>query len=260
VIRLKTGSPLWIVMILAVVLIGWGDKTPCRENSDEIGIVLGKMDDLFRSSSSYAEVTMEIVTPRWQRTLEMSMWTEGLDKTFVRIHSPRKEKGMGTLRIGNEMWNYLPKTNKIMKIPPSMMMGSWMGSDFTNNDLVDQITYLDDYTYDWYSVDNPEPGISYIKLTPKDGVPVVWGYFILAYRKTDLMPVWEMYYDEKDRLMRTMKFSDIRDFGGRTMPATMEVVPANKEGHRTTVRYDSAVFDEPLEEDIFSLRNLRSPK
>ncbi|MCK4305000.1 MAG: outer membrane lipoprotein-sorting protein [Candidatus Eisenbacteria sp.] len=80
---------------------------------------------------------MEIVTPHWQRTLVMKVWTEGMDKTFIRILAPRKEKGVGTLRIGNEMWNYLPKTNKVMKISPSMMMGSWMGSDFTNDDLVD---------------------------------------------------------------------------------------------------------------------------
>ncbi len=259
-IRVKSDSPLWLVTMLAVVLIGWCDKAHGQDNGDEIRTVLEKMDALFRSSSSYSEVTMEIVTPRWQRTLEMSMWTEGLDKTFVRIHSPRKEKGMGTLRIGNEMWNYLPRTNKVMKIPPSMMMGSWMGSDFTNNDLVDQITYRDDYTYDWYTVADPEPGLLYIKLTPRDGVPVVWGYFILAYREADLMPAWEMYYDEKNRLIRTMTFSDIRTFGSRTLPATMEIVPANKEGHHTLVRYDSAVFDEPLEDDIFSLRNLRSPR
>jgi hypothetical protein len=248
------------ILALVFILLAWCGDSAGQENSDDITAVLERMDKLFRSSSSYSEVTMEIVTPRWERTLEMSMWTEGLDKTFIRIHSPRKEKGMGTLRIDREMWNYLPRTNKVMKIPPSMMMGSWMGSDFNNNDLVDQVTYRDDYTYDWYQADNPEPDLRYIKLIPKDGVPVVWGYLILAYREADLLPVWEMYYDEKGRLMRTMKFSDIRTFGNRTLPATMEILPANKEGHSTLVRYDSAVFDEPVDDDIFSLRNLRSTR
>jgi outer membrane lipoprotein-sorting protein len=203
---------------------------------------------------------MEIVTPRWQRTLEMTIWTEGEDKTFIRIHAPRKEKGMGTLRIENEMWNYLPKTNKVMKIPPSMMMGSWMGSDFTNDDIVNEITYLNDYTYDWTTVDSPEDGVVYIKLTPNDGVPVVWGYLVMAVRESDLLPVWERYYDEKGRPMRTMTFLDVRQFGSRTLPSVMEVIPANKEGNRTTVRYTAAEFNAPMEDDIFTLRNLRSPR
>jgi outer membrane lipoprotein-sorting protein len=167
---------------------------------------------------------------------------------------------MGTLRIGNEMWNYLRKTNKVMKIPPSMMMGSWMGSDFNNDDLVNEITYREDYTYEWTSVEAPEPGLIYIKLTPKEGVPVVWGSFVMAVSEHDLLPVWEAYYDEKGRLVRTMKFSDVRQFGSRTLPATMEIIPAKKEGHRTTARYTEAEFDVPIEDDTFSLRNLRSPR
>jgi outer membrane lipoprotein-sorting protein len=257
-IRVKSTSPFWIVLLAAVTLAAWCGRASGQEK--DITEILNKMDGLFRSATSYSEVTMEIVTPRWQRTLEMSMWTEGLDKTFIRIHSPRKEKGMGTLRIENKMWNYLPKTNKVMTVPPSAMMGSWMGSDFTNNDLVDEVTYRDDYTFEWTPVDDPEPGLLYIRLTPKEGVPVVWGYFDLAIRETDYLPVWERYYDEKGRLMRTFTFTDIRTFGNKTLPATLEVVPANKEGQRTVVRYTTAVFDEPLDEDTFSLRNLRSPR
>lgn len=248
----------YILLGFAVCIAATTTISSASEN--DIDNILKKMDDLYRSESSRSHVVMEVVTPRWERTLEMTVWTEGEDKTFIRIHEPRKEKGMGTLRIENEMWNYLPKTNKVMKIPPSMMMGSWMGSDFTNDDIVAEITYLKDYTYQWTEVESPEEGVVYIKLTPKEGVPVVWGYLVMAVRENDLLPVWERYYDEKDRLMRTMVFSDIRQFGTRTLPSTMEVVPANKEGHRTTVRYDQCEFDAPLEDDIFTLRNLRSPR
>jgi outer membrane lipoprotein-sorting protein len=225
----------------------------------DIGEILRKMDELYRSESSYSTVEMDIVTPHWQRTLEMKMWTEGTKKTFIRILSPRKEKGVGTLRIGNEMWNYLPKTNKVMKIPPSMMMGSWMGSDFTNDDVVNEITYLDDYTHRWASIDSAETDLLYISLTPKEGVPVVWGYLIMAVRESDLLPVWEKYYDEKDRLMRTMVFSDVKLFGSRRLPSTLTVIPASKEGQRTVVRYIDAKFDIGMDADTFSLRNLRSP-
>ena len=248
-------------MILAVFTVVLSGAALGADGAEpDIEQILKKMDALYRSETSYSEVVMDIVTPRWQRTLEMTVWTEGEDKTFIRIHSPRKEAGMGTLRIENEMWNYLPKTNKVMKIPPSMMMGSWMGSDFTNDDIVNEITYLDDYTYEWTTVDSPEDGVVYIKLTPKENVAVVWGYLVMAVRESDVLPLWERYYDEKNRLMRTMNFLDVRKFGARTVPSTMEVIPANKEGQRTTVRYTEAQFDVPPEDGIFTLRNLRSPR
>ena len=251
-----------VILVLAAFVVAVTGATAAAPatTEDDIARILEKMDNLYRSETSYSEIVMEIVTPRWERTLEMTVWTEGQDKTFIRIHEPRKEKGMGTLRIDNEMWNYLPRTNKVMKIPPSMMMGSWMGSDFTNDDIVNEITYLKDYTWEWATVAAPGDSLLYIRLTPRDGVPVVWGYLVLAVREGDLLPVWEQYYDEKDRLIRTMEFSDIRQFGARTLPSTMIITPASKEGHRTTVRYTESRFDEPHEDDIFSLRNLRSPK
>jgi len=244
---------------LAVMLLGIAPAA-AQNSAHDIDTVIKKIDELYRSESSYSEVEMEIVTPRWQRKLELNIWTEGMQKTLIRILSPRKEEGMGTLRIGNEMWNYLPKTNKVMKIPPSMMMGSWMGSDFTNDDLVDEISYLEDYTYGWAEIAGPQEGVLYIKAVPNEGVPVVWGHLIIAIRETDYLPVWERYYDEKDKLMRTMVFSDVRRFGSRTLPSTMEVIPENKDGHKTVVRYKSAEFDIPVKSDIFSLRNLRSPR
>lgn len=231
-----------------------------QDGNHDINEIVKKIDELYRSESSYSEVEMEIVTPHWQRTLSMKIWTEGMKKTFIRILSPRKEKGVGTLRIGNEMWNYLPKTNKVMKIPPSMMMGSWMGSDFTNDDIVSEISFVDDYTYDFATVDSTEKGVLYIKAVPNDGVPVVWAYMVTAVRDTDYLPVWEKNYDEKGRLMRTLIFSDIRPYGSRVLPSTMEMIPANKEKHKTIVRYNHAEFDVPLKGDVFSLRNLRSPK
>lgn len=247
-----------VIIVLATFVAAATGTTAAAE--DDIVRILEKMDRLYRSETSYSEIVMEIVTPRWERTLEMAVWTQGQDRTFIRIHAPRKEEGMGTLRIDNEMWNYLPRTNKVMKIPPSMMMGSWMGSDFTNDDIVKEITYLKDYTWEWTTVDTPQDGVLYIRLTPRDGVPVVWGYLVLAVRQSDLLPAWERYYDEKDRPIRTLVFSDIRQFGTRTLPSTMEITPASKEGQRTTVRYTESRFDEPHEGDIFSLRNLRSPK
>lgn len=219
-----------------------------------------KIDQIYRSNTSYAEFEMEIVTPRWQRTLSLDSWTEGTKKTFFRIKEPKKEKGVATLRIGNEMWNYLPKTNKVIKIPPSMMMSSWMGSDFTNDDLVKEFTLFEDYSYELIDVEDGSDDLYYLNCIPREDLPIVWGNIVIAARKSDYIPVWQKYYDEKGNLMREAVYSDIKMFGGRKVPAVMEMIPKNKEGYKTVIRYLKAEFDIELDKDIFSLRNLRSRK
>ena len=149
------------------------------EQLHDVESIVKKMDQLYRSETSHAEIEMQITTPHWERTLAMTVWTMGMDKTFIRITEPKKEQGVATLRIGNEMWNYLPKTNKVMKIPPSMMMGSWMGSDFTNDDLVKESSMLNDYTYQLIKPANAVPDYVYIQLTPKEDSPIVWGRLLL---------------------------------------------------------------------------------
>lgn len=220
--------------------------------------IINNIDELYRSSSSSSLVEMEIITPHWQRTLKMKIWSKGTDKTFLRILEPKKEKGMGTLRVGNEMWNFLPKSNKVMKIPPSMMMGSWMGSDLTNDDLVKEFTFIKDYDFELYDIDKPQAGMIYVKCVPHDDLPVVWGHIIIAVQEKDNMPVWENYYDENGKLMRELFFKDIKKFGNREMPAVMELIPTNKKGRKTILRYLEAEFDIKLDNNIFTLRNLRT--
>jgi outer membrane lipoprotein-sorting protein len=219
--------------------------------------IVRRMDELYRSQTSEALVEMEVVTPEWQRTLRMRMWSRGMKDTFIRILEPKKEEGFATLRLGNEMWNYLPKAAKVLKIPPSMMMSSWMGSDFTNDDLVKEYTFVESYNFEMTVPEAPEPGNLYVKCVPKEGLPVVWGFVVLAVRKSDLIPLWEKYYDEKGRLARDIEFKDVRTFGSRRIPATMELVPATKEGHKTVLRYVEARFDIPLPPDVFTLRTLQ---
>ena len=219
-----------------------------------------KIDELYRSKSSYAQVEMEIVTPDWQRTLVLKAWSLGLDKTLIRILEPKKEAGVGTLRIGNEMWNYLPNTDKIIKIPPSMMMSSWMGSDFTNDDLVKEFTFVSDFTFRMVTPDGAQPGLVYVECRPKPGVPVVWDKIVIAVRESDTLPVWQEYYDEKGRVARRLDYSEVKTFGRRTIPSVMEMVPQTKQGYKTVLRYRDVRFDLPLEDSFFSLRSLQSAK
>ncbi|MCK5833745.1 outer membrane lipoprotein-sorting protein [bacterium] len=222
--------------------------------------IIAKQDELYRSSSSYSVMEMQIVTPHWERTLELEAWSEGMDKTFIVINSPKKEKGTATLRIDNEMWNYLPKTDKIMKIPPSMMMSSWMGSDFTNDDLVKETTLEKDYDYKIIEPGDAVEGEVYVELIPKEDAPSVWGKIIFAVREGDYLPLWEKFYDEKGNLKRVMNFKDIRNIGGREIPTVMELLPQDEEKQSTIIKYIDVQFGIEFGDEVFSLRNLQKKR
>jgi hypothetical protein len=246
-------------LITAVLLLS---SAAGASETPGIGSVIEFLDQLYRSDDSYSEMSMHIVTPNWERTLTMNAWTEGSDMTFIRILSPAREEGMATLRMGTEMWNYLPNTGSTIRIPPSMMSGSWMGSDITNNDIVKEITYAEDYTWEWTSdttlTGPPDEGLLYILLTPEAGTAVVWSTVVAAVRSDDLLPVWERYYDQHGSMMKTITFSSIRELGGRTIPTVMEVIPADREGQSTTITWTAAEFDQGVDQGIFTLRNLQS--
>lgn len=260
--RARNIATTLLAALAAGVVLAAALPAAAQTTDVDVDAIIDKLDALYRSESSHATIDMDIVTPHWERTLSMEAWTEGEDRTFIRIHSPRKEAGMGTLRIDREMWNYLPKVNKVIKIPPSMMSSSWMGSDFTNDDLVNEATLREDYTVEAITVDDPQPGTIYIKATPHEGVPVVWGWYVTALDQESYLPKWEEYYDEKGDMMRRAEFSDIRTFDGRTLPTVMTMIPMSdeKKGNRTTLRYKDIDFDIDIEGDIFTLRNLRSPE
>ncbi len=222
--------------------------------------IVKKIDEMYRSKTSYGKVEMIIETPHWKRTILMEMWTEGMEKTLIRILSPKKDKNISTLKIGNKIYNYLPKVNKIIKIPPSMMMSSWMGSDFTNDDLVKEYTFIDDYKFSiiqYREADKKEDEL-YIQCIPKDGVAVVWGKIIIAVKKTNYLPLWEKFYDEKGNLIRILRFSEPKIIGKKLVPTKMEMIPLKKKGRRTIIRYIELKFNVKLDSSIFSLRKLRS--
>jgi outer membrane lipoprotein-sorting protein len=189
----------------------------------------------------------------------MLAWSEGMEKTLIKITAPRRERGVGTLRTGNDMWNYLPKINKAIKIPPSMMMSSWMGSDFNNDDLVKEFSLYEDYTYELIEPEDAVDSLVYVNCIPREDLPVVWGRVVIAATKASHLPVWQMYYDEDGKLLRELHYSDVQTFDGRTIPATMEMIPHTKEGHRTIIRYLKLEFDIPFDNQFFTQRKLRAP-
>lgn len=212
---------------------------------------------LWGTRTSQAQLTMTVTTPRWKRTLKLQAWVERPRRSFIRILAPAKEAGIASLRIGPEMWNYLPTVERTIKIPPSMMMQPWMGSDFTNDDLVKESSLVNDYTHRLVGTDTTGGGAVYvIDAMPKPEAAVVWGRIRFRIRKVDFLPVREEFYDERGSLVRVLTFSDIRTLGGHTVPTKWEMRPLTKPGNGTTMVLQRVTFDAVISPEIFTQRNL----
>jgi len=220
--------------------------------------ILDKVDDLFRSRSSHGFGTMTVATAHWERSLSLEMWSKDKDKSLVRILAPKKEKGTTTLRSGNDIWNYLPKVKRVIKLPSSMMAASWMGSHFTNDDLVKESRMTEDYTFE-ITFMGEDDGEEIVEVTchPKPEAAVVWGKVLVRALLKDYLPLFVKYFDEDLRLARTMTFSQVSKLGGRLIPAVVTMVPEEKPEESTIIRYEKMDFDVDLEDDFFSLRTLQ---
>lgn len=220
--------------------------------------IMDYIDDLWRGESSKATMTMHVKTERWERTLTMVGWSLGKDYSLVRILSPEKEAGTSTLKYEKDIYNYLPKTDRTIKITSGMMMGSWMGSHFTNDDLVKESRLADDYNLK-VVFDGERDGTSIweIELTPKPDAAVVWGKIMFTVRQDDLMPVKSLYYDDDGELVRTMTFGEYETMDGRLLPTRMRLTPEDEPGEYTEMIYKSIAFDVGIDTSFFSTRNLK---
>ena len=219
--------------------------------------IIRKSEDLIKGKSCHGIFTMTVTTPDYTRTMEMESWWVGNDKALIVIKSPKKEAGNKTLKIKNEMWSYLKNTETTIKLPPSMMLQSWNGSDFTNDDLVRESNLNDDYTQKITGQDMVG-GVQCwrIELLPRPTAPVVWGRLLYWVRQSDYLPATVEYYDEKGRLMRSMVYSDFKALGGRKLPVRWEMVNRVKPGRSTTFELKDVKFDLPISDKIFSFREL----
>jgi len=220
--------------------------------------ILDHVDDLFRGNSSYGTFSMKVVTEHYSREMKMEGWSRGKDYSLIRILSPKKERGMATLKAEKDIWNYLPKVRRVIKVPSSMMGGSWMGSHFTNDDLVKESRMADDYDHE-VTFQGEREGRPVIDLTliPKPEAAVVWGKVVVTVQGGAWLPLAGDYYDEDLEKTRAMVYSDERELGGRTLPARMLVTPADKPGEYTEIVYEEMEFDVDLSDDVFTLRNLQ---
>ena len=247
---------LAVLLLLFAVLCS--RAVAAGSDSDRAREILARIDDLWRSTSSTATLQMVVKTEHYTRTMIMESWTKGREKSLVRIVSPLKEKGTVSLKNDATLYTYLPKTDRVIRLTSGMMMGSWMGSHFTNDDLVKESRLADDY--------DPEITFSGVRdgqevvefaLLPKPEAPVVWGKIVIVVRVGDLLPLISRYYDEEMTLARTLDFFDIREMGGRLLPAVLRMVPADKPGEYTELTYQAIDFGADLPDSMFSLLQLR---
>ncbi|MDH3223420.1 MAG: outer membrane lipoprotein-sorting protein [Gemmatimonadota bacterium] len=259
--RLPPGGRASLLLFGPLVLAVGG---PVSAQTDPRALaIIDEVDRLWRGESSQARVSMAIETENWSRTLELDSWSLGTEYSLIRVLSPAREAGTATLKVDDEVWNYLPRVDRTIKVPPSMMVGSWMGSHFTNDDLVRESRLIEDYdiiiSFEGVREGGAGDGqdVWEFTMTPKPEAPVIWGKIVQEVRKADRMPTWARYYDEDGELVRQMSFSGYREMGGRLVPRTMTVEPSDSD-ERTVVTYHELTFDLGLSQDFFSLRNLRA--
>lgn len=250
----KLNKLRWILLLLLLVVVGFTSQSQAQ-NATEI---VKKADERSQGKSLYGVMTMTIIRPKWRRTVEMKSWSKGRSLSLILIKKPVRDKGSGYLKRGKEMWNWLPKVGRVVKMPPSMMNQSWMGSDFTNDDLVRQSSIVVDYTHKIVGSETLEGRDCYkILLTPKPNAPVVWGKVEMWISKKDLLQLQSKMYDEDGYLVNTMRGSKIKNLGGRVLPSYMEMIPADKPNQKTVLEYKHLVFDKPISDGFFSVQNMK---
>lgn len=242
--------------LMLLCLIGLGSGCVYAQSASEI---VRQSDLQMRGDSSYSEATMRIIRPSWTRSMSMKSWTKGLDLSLVLVTAPAKDKGSASLKRQREMWNWIPSIERVIKIAPSMLSQSWMGSDFTNDDLINQSSIVVDYRHKMVRDDVFDKDPSWvIDAFAKPDAPVVWNKVRLWISKNSYLQRKVEFYDEFDELVNTMNTYDVRDLGGRQVATRMEMLPADKPGNKTEIIIHQAQFNFPLKDGFFSLSQMKA--
>jgi len=221
--------------------------------------IVKRCDDKMRGEQTgYSLMTMQIVRPTWSRTVIFKSWNMGTEYALVLITDPPKDEGQAFLKRDNDMWNWNPTINRMIKFPPSMLAQGWMGSDFTNDDLLNQSSIVVDYTHSIIASETVANRDCYvIELIPREDAPVVWGKIILWISKSEYLQMKAEYYDEDEYLVKTETASEIKTMDGRLIPTRFELIPADKPGNKTIVVMDEVKFNISLTESFFSQQNMQ---
>ena len=242
--------------MISTGILFWSAAAAQELTADEI---VQKAQDKANGLSSVGTMKMTIVRPEWSRDVTMKVWTKGTDFSMILITGPAGDKGQVFLKRHNEMWNWMASISRMIKIPPSMMSQSWMGSDFTNDDLVRMNSIVTDYTHSILGTENVEGYDCYkIRLIPKPEAAVVWGKVYIWISKDEYYQMKAEYFDEDGTLVNTMLASDIKQMGDRKLPSLLIMVPEEKKGQQTHLEILEMQFNVPIEDSFFSQQNMKT--
>ena len=225
-------------------------------HANEDHAIIKKLEKNIRGDYMYSTMSMIVTSKRGKRTVKIESWSEGNDKSFIKILYPKKDKGITFLKIDNQMWQYIPKIERTIKIPPSMMLQSWMGSDFTNDDMVKESSLEEDYNAKLLSKSG---NAATLELIPKEDAAVVWGKIIIDVDLINAVPVKEIFYDDLMKKVRVMTFSKIEQHGSHRVPMVMELKPldASKKKNSTKIIFDKVNFDAKIDPSYFTKQALK---
>jgi len=222
--------------------------------------IIRKAMDHYRGQTSYAEMSMIIHRPDWQREMTMRAWTQGDKQTLVRVTEPPKDAGNGTLSVDGNMWTYTPKINRVIKVPSSMMSQNWMGSDFSNKDVSKDTTIIDQYDHSLLELREHDGHRAYvIESIPHEEAAVVWGREVLHIRD-DWVILEQQFWDQDDVLVKTLKTLEVDELSGRNVATVIRMGKEESPDEWTEVRTAAVAFDVELPATLFTLSNLRNPR
>ncbi|BCB45016.1 outer membrane lipoprotein-sorting protein [Vibrio alginolyticus] len=221
--------------------------------------IVQKSDQAMRGKSSYSEATMKIVRPDWSRSMTMKSWTKGTELSLVLVTAPAKDKGSASLKRHREMWNWVPSIERVIKIAPSMLSQSWMGSDFTNDDLINQSSIVVDYQHQLLQSETFDGDkVWVVDALAKPDAPVVWSKVRLWISQTSLLQRKVEFYDEFNELVNVLTTYDVKTLGGRDVATRMEMQPIDKPGNKTVLITHEAQFDFDIDDDFFSQQQMKA--
>lgn len=244
------------IALCLVVMVGSGTAL-AQASGPDAGEIIERMEATMRGASSQAEMTMIIERPRYTREVSLKLWSLGNDYSLTLITAPARDQGTVFLKRENEVWNYVPNIDRTIKMPPSMMSQSWMGSDFTTDDLVRESSMVDDYAHQVVREEEYEGRDAWVlELIPHPDTPVVWGRVLVWVDQTEYMQLRIEQYDQNDALANTLAFSEVRALENRSLPTRMVMSPADKPDQRTIMIYDEIEFDIDISPSFFTQQNM----
>lgn len=242
----------WILVILNSVL-------SCLSFAQNATTIVQKADEKMRGSTSQATILIRTIRPAWSREMEVRTWMKGNDLAMILIQSPAKDKGIVFLKRKKEVWNWVPALERTIKLPPSMMSQSWMGTDFTNDDLVKESSMVTDYTHTITGDTTIDQRSCYIiQMIPKPEAAIIWGKLIVCIDKKDYLELHTRFYDEDGALVNIMNASEVKTMDGRLIPTHFEMIPVDKKNQKTEMIYKNVQYNKTIEDGFFVTEKMKT--